>query len=140
MSYTNSNVTYTWMNDPFFIGWERAFNRLASTKTNDGGFPPYNVIQLEDEDKYLIELAVAGYSKDSLEVTEHEGTLTIKGERKDHENKYLHKGIAGRNFTRTFSLAEYMHVTSSNLSDGMLYIVVERDVPEEKKPKQIEIH
>lgn len=136
---TKTSSPYAWINDPFFIGWEKAFDRLSSQKSTDGAFPPYNVIQLE-EDTYLVEMAVAGYSRDDLEITEHEGTLTVKGDHKENDYKYLHKGIAGRKFTRAFSLAEYMHVTGSNLSDGMLYISITRETPEEKKPKQIDIH
>lgn len=142
MSYTtnNANVTYTWMNDPFFIGWEKAFSRFNTLKSTDGGFPPYNVIKLADEGNYLVEMAVAGYLREDLEVIEDEGILTVKGERKEHQNEYIHKGIAGRKFTRSFSLGEYVKVKSSNLSDGMLYIILEVEVPENKKPKQIEIH
>lgn len=137
----NANVKYTWVNDPFYIGWDKMFNRLNDlSKVNTGSFPPYNVIQLENEDTYLIELALAGYSENDVKIIEKDGTLTITGEKKEHENKYLHKGIAGRSFTRSFSLGEHMEVQSAELSDGILNIILVRNIPEEKLPKQIEIN
>lgn len=136
----NANVTYTWANDPFYVGWEKMFDRLNDlSKSNSGGFPPYNVVELEDDDTYLIEMALAGYTKDDIDITEEKGILTIKGESKEHENKYIHKGIAGRKFTRSFSLAEYMEVKSAELSDGMLKLIVVRNIPEEQKPKKITV-
>ena len=140
MSYTFTNGSGTFnslFNDPFFIGFDKMFNRLATTH-QQSGFPPYNVRKI-DEDAFVVELAVAGYNKDSIEITEHDGMLTIKGERPEDVEEYIHKGIAGRKFTRTFTLAEYMFVDSADLNDGMLYVIVKRNVPEEKKPKTIEI-
>jgi molecular chaperone IbpA len=140
----NGNYTYTsgsldkLFNDPFFIGFDTLTSRLMSVHTNTNGFPPYNVRKL-DEDTFVVELAVAGYNKESLSITEHDGTLEIKGERPEDADEYVHKGIAGRKFTRSFALGEYVHVDNADLKDGMLYVVVKRDVPEEKKPKQIDI-
>jgi molecular chaperone IbpA len=125
-------------NDPFFIGFDSLADRLSHAHSNTSGFPPYNVRKI-DEDTFVVELAVAGYNRESLEVTEHDGTLTIKGERPEDAETYLHKGIAGRKFTRTFALSEYMYVDKADLNDGMLYIVVKREVPDEKKPKTIKI-
>lgn len=128
----------TWLNDPFFIGFDKMFSRMTNTTNQQSGFPPYNVRKI-DEDTFVVELAIAGYNKESLEITEHDGTLIIKGERPEDVEEYLHKGIAGRKFTRTFALGEYMFVNSADLVDGMLYVVVKREVPEEKKPKTISI-
>ncbi len=114
------------------------FNRLTNTTTNQSGFPPYNVRKV-DEDTFVVELAVAGYNKESIKITEHDGSLIIKGERPEDVEEYLHKGIAGRKFTRSFALGEYMFVNSADLVDGMLYVVLKREVPEEKKPKTITI-
>ena len=125
-------------NDPFFIGFDALANRLTSAHSNANGFPPYNVRKI-DEDTFVVELAIAGYNRESLNITEHDGTLTVKGERPEDVEEYLHKGIAGRKFTRTFALGEYMYVDEADLKDGMLYIVVKRNIPEEKKPKTIEI-
>lgn len=130
----------TLLSNPYLIGWDNLFPRFEEiNKLNANTFPPYNIIELEDEDHFLIELALAGYKKDDLEVIQKDGELIIKGETKDHENKYLHKGIAGRKFTRVFSLAEHINVESSELKDGMLYVILVREIPEEKKPKVISI-
>lgn len=135
---TGSNTFNSMFNDPFFIGFETLANRLTSAHTNTNGFPPYNVRKV-DEDTFVVELAVAGYNKSSLSITEHDGTLEIKGERPEDVEEYVHRGIAGRKFTRNFVLGEYVHVDSADLNDGMLYVVVKRDLPEEKKPKTIKI-
>lgn len=139
MSYTYTyGSTSSLLNDPFFIGFDKFFDRLSNTTNQQSGFPPYNVRKI-DEDTYVVELAVAGFNKHSIDITEHNGVLTIKGERPEDVEEYVHKGIAGRKFTRTFTMAEYMYVDSADLNDGMLYVVVKRDVPEEKKPKTIKI-
>ena len=145
-----TNITYTtvpntfnsaWnsmFNDPFFIGFDGLADRLSNAHSNTSGFPPYNVRKI-DEDTFVVELAVAGYNKESISITENDGTLEIKGERPEDVEEYVHKGIAGRKFTRNFVLGEYVHVDNADLNDGMLYIVVKRDLPEEKKPKTIKI-
>jgi molecular chaperone IbpA len=141
MSYIatqNNGLGPTWLNDPFFIGFDKMFDRLSGTTHQQSGFPPYNVRKI-DEDTFVVELAVAGYNRESLDITEHNGTLSIKGERPEDVEEYLHKGIAGRKFTRTFALGEYMYVGSAELLNGMLYVTVKRDIPEEKKPKTIKI-
>lgn len=137
-TYTYKTAGSSLVNDPFFIGFDKFFDRISNTTNQQSGFPPYNVRKV-DEDTYVVELAVAGFNKDSIEITEHDGTLTIKGERPEDVEEYVHKGIAGRKFTRTFTLSEYMFVDSADLNDGMLYVVVKRNVPEEKKPKTIAI-
>lgn len=133
-----NSFTMDLFNDPFFIGFDALANRLTSAHTSTNGFPPYNVRKV-DEDTFVVELAIAGYNKESLTITEHDGTLTVKGERPEDAEEYIHKGIAGRKFTRTFALGEYMYVESADLNDGMLYVVIKREVPEEKKPKTIKI-
>jgi molecular chaperone IbpA len=134
-----SNLAMDLFNDPFFIGFNRELNRLNNLhKTNSQSYPPYNV-RKHDEDTFVVELAIAGFNKESIKVTEHEGTLKIEGERPEDAETYIHKGIAGRKFTRTFVLGEYMHVDDADLLDGILYVTVKRDVPEEKKPKTIKI-
>lgn len=140
MTYTSITTSLgpTWLNDPFFIGFDKMFDRLTNTTHQQSGFPPYNVRKV-DEDTFVVELAVAGYNKQSLDVKENDGMLEIKGERPEDVEEYLHKGIAGRKFTRTFALGEYMYVDSADLNDGMLYVVVKRELPEEKKPKTIKI-
>jgi molecular chaperone IbpA len=132
--------TTTWANDPYMIGWESFFPRLETlAKTNSTAFPPYNVRKVDD-DNFVIELAVAGYNKSNLTITEESNNLTVVGELPDTGDEYIHKGIAGRKFTRTFALAEHMVTRESHLVDGMLLISVERVIPEEKKPKAITIN
>jgi molecular chaperone IbpA len=127
-------------NDPFFIGFNRELSRLNTAhKTNSQSYPPYDLLKL-DEDTYQISLAIAGFSKDDINVSVDNGTLIIKGDIVEiTDAEVVHKGIAGRKFTRTFALGEYMEVTSAELKDGMLHVHVVRIVPEDKKPKVIDI-
>jgi molecular chaperone IbpA len=126
-------------NDPFFLGFNDQFVRWETNKKTTSAFPPYNVKKV-DEDNYVVELAVAGYDREDIDVTVDKDTLIIKSEREnDDESEYLHKGIAGRNFTQTFTLGEYMVVKSASLDNGLLSVKIERDVPEEAKPRQIKI-
>jgi molecular chaperone IbpA len=127
-------------NDPFFIGFNRELGRLNSAhKTNTQSYPPYDLLKL-DEDTYRISIAVAGFSKDDIDVSVDNGTLVIKGEIVEvTDAEVVHKGIAGRKFTRSFALGEYMEVTGADMKDGMLHINVDRIIPEDKKPKTIKI-
>ena len=127
-------------NDPFFIGFNRELGRLNTAhKTNSQAYPPYDLLKL-DEDTYRLSVAVAGFTKDDINVSVDNGTLIIKGEIVDViDAEVVHKGIASRKFTRSFALGEYMEVTGADLKDGMLHINVDRVVPEEKKPKSIKI-
>jgi len=127
-------------NDPFFIGFKRELSRLNNAhKINSQSYPPYDLHKL-NEDTYRISIAVAGFSKDDIEVSVDNGTLIIKGEIVEvTDAEVVHKGIAGRKFTRSFALGEYMEVTGADMKDGMLHINVDRIVPEEKKPKTIDI-
>ena len=127
-------------NDPFFIGFNKEIARLNSAhKTNSNSYPPYDLLKL-DEDTYKLSLAIAGFSKEDINVSVDNGTLIIKGEITEvTDAEVVHKGIAGRKFVRSFALGEYMEVTGAELKDGMLHINVDRIVPEEKKPKTIKI-
>jgi molecular chaperone IbpA len=126
-------------NDPFFLGFNDQFVRWESNKKTTSQFPPYNVKKI-DEDNYTIELAVAGYDREDIEIKVEKDTLTISSD-KDNDDKsdFLHRGIAGRNFTQYFTLGEYMSVKSASLENGMLIIKIERELPEEAKPKTIRI-
>jgi molecular chaperone IbpA len=140
-----TNFAMDLFNDPFFIGFNKELSRLNSAyKTNSQSYPPYNIVKLE-EDSYLVSIAVAGFSKDDIEITLEDRALLVKGELEDQTDgrkKYpevIHNGIAGRKFSRSFALGEYMEVTNADLKDGMLKIQIDRIVPEEKKPKTIKI-
>ena len=127
-------------NDPFFIGFNRELGRLNTAhKTNSQTYPPYDLLKL-DEDTYRISLAIAGFSKEDINISVDNGTLIIKGEIVEViDAEVVHKGIAGRKFVRSFALGEYMEVTGAEMKDGMLHINVDRVVPEDKKPKTIKI-
>ena len=127
-------------NDPFFIGFNRELGRLNTAhKTNSQSYPPYDLLKL-DEDTYRISLAIAGFSRENINISVDNGTLIIKGEIVEViDAEVVHKGIAGRKFTRSFALGEYMEVTGAEMKDGMLHINVDRVIPEDKKPKTIDI-
>jgi molecular chaperone IbpA len=139
---TYSNKVMELFNDPFLIGFSREFDRLnAIQKTNSKvAYPPYNVLQY-GEDSYALELAVAGFKSDEIDVTVKDGSLIVSGEKLQVENDdyFLYRGIATRKFTRSFALAEFMEVEKADIQDGILSITINRVVPEEKKPRQIEI-
>lgn len=129
--------------DPFFIGIDKDIDRFrhASEVAAKQSYPPYDLLKIDD-DNYMIKLAVAGFTKHELSISVENNTLTIRGEivaEDDGTFDYLHKGIAMRKFTRTFALGEYMEVISAEMDNGILYVSVRREIPEEKKPKQITI-
>ena len=124
--------------DPFFIGWDRHFQDLEKVMHNSTNYPPYNLVEM-GEDTYMIELALAGFKKEEISVEQEKNVLTIKGSSTEDTNKYIHKGIGARDFTRTFSLSEYMIVAGVTMENGILRVLVIRNVPEEAKPKKFEI-
>ena len=124
------------------IGFDRVFDAVQRLHTVEGGqsnsFPPYNIKKLDDEN-YEITLALAGFKKSELSVVVEDGSLVVKGEQEKSEDEFLHKGIAERNFTRTWALADEVKVTGSKLKDGVLTISLVHEIPEEKKPVDIKI-
>jgi molecular chaperone IbpA len=123
--------------DPFFADWNKMFGTAASAPVKT--YPPYNVVKIND-DKVVMEFAVAGFSRKDIDITTEKNVLTIKGEKPETDEKeYLHKGIAARKFTRSFTLPEFYEVESAGYEDGILYIDLIKNVPEEKKPKSIKI-
>ena len=124
--------------DPFFIGWDRHFQDLEKVMHNSTNYPPYNLVEVS-EDTYMIELALAGFKKEDISIEQEKNVLTIKGSSEEDENKYIHKGIGARAFTRTFSLSEYMNVAGVAMENGVLRVLVVKLVPEEARPKTFEI-
>ena len=126
-------------NDPFFN--TNAFSNFQKAKTVTN-YPPYNQIKLNDTE-YVLTFALAGFSKDDVSISLDNRTLTIQGDRKEVElpegAEYLHRGIAARKFTNIFTLPEFVEVVQAEFKDGMLYIGLEKQIPEEKKPKSIKI-
>ncbi|UJF17934.1 Hsp20 family protein [Vibrio sp. SS-MA-C1-2] len=125
------------------IGFDRLFN-LAETnakKSTSGGYPPYNIEQ-KDENNYRITMAVAGFSKSDLNLTQNENMLIVSGELTPDKTKrnYVYQGIAERNFERKFQLADYVRVSSASMENGLLHIDLVREVPEAMKPRQITIN
>jgi len=127
---------------PHFIGFDRLFDELDRVNVNQKpSYPPHNIVKT-GEDTYVIQLAVAGFSEDNLDIELKEHVLTISGEIKGDDPEgyeFLHKGISARKFKRTFTLNEMVEVTGSDLTNGVLTIGLERIVPEEKKARKIEI-
>jgi molecular chaperone IbpA len=132
--------------DKFFVGFDDQFNRLAKihddlTK-NIPNYPPYNIKKVDDN-KYTIELAVAGFTKSNIDITLEDGKLIVKGLVRDDQHgepeDYLFRGIANRAFTRMFALSDQVEVHNAELVNGMLKIFLERIIPEHKKPKKIEV-
>jgi len=131
----------------FSVGFDGLFNRLNTMDTAQSGYPPYNIRKLNDL-QYVVELALAGFSKSDIEVEVTEGTLTIRsttakddGADNDENNEinFVHRGIAKRTFSRAFQLSDDIIVQSADLQDGMLIVNLERVIPDEKKPRLIPI-
>ncbi len=127
------------------VGFDRLFSlmdSLAGPNENQSGFPPYDIVQ-QDENAYRISIALAGFSSDELNIQVEENTLTIRGEKRpETENESgtkLHRGIAARNFQRTFQLADHVEVKNAALENGLLHIDLIREIPEAMKPRNIEI-
>lgn len=124
------------------IGFDRLANTLESihNTNSSGGYPPYN-IELVDENQYTITMAVAGFTADEIEIEVEQNKLRITGQKQEDDNarQYLHRGIANRNFERSFQLADHIKVASANIQDGMLYLELVREIPEAMKPRRIEI-
>lgn len=124
------------------IGFDSMFNTLERRYANSPqtNYPPYNVARI-DENHYNIEMAVTGFEKSEIEVTVEANELTIRGERAsdDSEPEYLHRGLALRNFERSFTLAEHMKIVKAEIKNGILLIQIEREIPDELKPRVIDI-
>ena len=124
------------------IGFEKAFGELESIFQNNKqtSYPPYNVFKV-GENKHAVEIAVAGFSQAELDIEVVESTLTISGQKADKDERdYSHKGISSRKFSRQFVLAEHVQVIESTLENGILTIMLEQVLPEEKLPKKITIN
>lgn len=127
------------------VGFDRYSDLLnAALRGDDTGaaYPPYNIEKL-GEDQYRITMAVAGFTQPDITITAHGNQLVVAGKQETVQEEadvtYLHRGIANRAFQRSFSLADHVKVTGANLADGLLKIELVREVPEERKPRMIEI-
>jgi len=132
---------------PVTVGFDNVFDHFERMFEDDfrglsvPNFPPYNIVKT-DTNKYDVELALAGYSKKDIDVSLEEGVLTIKSIKEDKEDKedgVIHKGIAKRYFSKSFTIADDVEVEGAELKDGLLKVSLERIVPESKKPRTIEV-
>lgn len=129
----------------YSVGLDEMFDTLLRSvnATTSSNYPPYNIIRY-DENRYAVELAVAGFKEDEIDVTVEEGYLTVEGHQKvelstDATVSYLHHGISKRDFRKTWPLGNHVEVTGANFADGILTVNLERIIPEELKPKKIAI-
>lgn len=124
------------------IGFDRLFTDMErhSANSTHNNYPPYNVVK-HDEDHFEIELAVAGFDKEDVTIEVDQNLLTIKGQRQkeDDASKYVYRGLAARDFERSFTLADYMEVGDAELTNGILRVKLTRIVPEALKPRLIAI-
>ena len=132
---------------PFSVGFDSIFDEfdrmLESTERYSSNYPPYNIKRVNDNN-YSIEVALAGYSKDDIEVELKDNTLTVRNNNKDkiineEGNGVIHKGISTRQFERSFTISEDIKVKDAELKNGLLIIDLERIIPDEKKPRLIDI-
>ncbi|KHT62956.1 heat-shock protein Hsp20 [Photobacterium gaetbulicola] len=125
------------------IGFDRLFNQMEKSATNaNAGYPPYNIEQ-QDENHYRITMAVAGFADEQLDITQQQNKLIVRGTREangETERQYLYQGIAERDFERKFQLADYVKVVGAEMENGLLHIDLEREIPEEQKPRKIAIN
>jgi molecular chaperone IbpA len=123
------------------VGFDRLADLLdAATSEAATGYPPYNIERTADN-AYRIDIAVAGFKPDELAIEVKENLLTVQGRKSanDETRRYLHRGLAARNFERRFQLADYVVVTEAQLADGLLSVSLRRELPEALKPRKIEI-
>jgi len=141
MTFTQAVMNNSLRND--LVGFDRIFDRmhtLNSIQQKQSNYPPYNIVKT-DENLYTIEIAVAGFIQDEIDITVEDGVMKVSGNKKldESETEYVHKGIAARDFTRSFTLADTVEVRGASLVNGILQIGLENVIPEEKKPRKIDI-
>jgi molecular chaperone IbpA len=123
------------------IGFDRLFDLLEN---NDAGqasenYPPFDLVKVDDN-HYRIDLAVAGFKADEVDITAHQNQLVVTGKRGNENGaEYIHRGIATRSFERRFGLADHIRVTGADMKDGLLSVELVREVPEAMKPRKISI-
>jgi molecular chaperone IbpA len=136
--------------DKLLVGYEPMFKRLEEVHESltkaIPNYPPYNIVKVDDN-KYMIEMAVAGFGKSNLDIEIQDGTLVVSGHSQLADmydegvnNTYIYKGIADRNFTRKFSIADSVEIKNADLINGMLKIWLENIIPDTKKPKKVNIN
>ena len=120
------------------IGFEDVFTRFFQMEEYNSAYPFYNIKKVHDE-KYSLEMALAGWKKSDIKVTVEDGVLSIVGKVEKNNDNYIHKGVAQRAFIKRLQLSEYVECTGAKLEDGMLKVELVYDPPEDKKPKKITV-
>ena len=123
------------------IGFDRLFDLLENSAAGQSGenYPPFDLVKVDDN-KYRIDLAVAGFKPDEVDITAQQNQLVVTGRKNDEDGAdYVHRGIATRSFERRFGLADHIQVTSADIKDGLLSIELVREIPEAMKPRKIAI-
>ena len=121
------------------VGFDRLFDMLENSNFSGENYPPFDLIKVDDN-RYRIEVAVAGFRKDEIEITSQQNQLLVSGQKSDENgSNYVHRGIANRSFERRFALADHIQVRGADLKDGMLSIELVREIPEAMKPRTIAI-
>ena len=122
-----------------FVGFDHLFKELEyTTKHSNDHYPPHNIVKIDDE-TFLIELAVAGFTQDEISVEVKDRTLTITGEHVSKGREFIHRGISTKKFKRTFRLSEHVKVNGADIQDGILAIDLQYNIPEEMRPRKINI-
>jgi len=129
--------------EKLFVGFDDTYNRMAKfhddVTKNIPNYPPYNIRKVEDN-KYVIELAVAGFARQDIDITFEDNKLIVSGKTEDDNSNFLFKGIANRAFTRTFFLDDTIEINDAAMMNGMLKIALEKIIPEHKKPEKIAVN
>ena len=127
---------------PYSIGFDNLFDRLFDIDLeSSSSYPPYNISKVDDNN-YIIEMALAGFNKDNIEIELADSELTVRSKKRENSNKdvnLIHQGISHRTFNRKFTLSEEILVKNAEMKNGMLVIKLEKFIPENKKPKLIDI-
>ena len=126
---------------PFSVGFDEIFNTLQRASIPQSNYPPYDI--LKEDDKYIIRIAIAGFKKSEVDIEIDDNTLTVSVCRDDNTEKqraeFLHKGISTKEFYKSFALAEHVEVKKATMSDGILQIILEKNIPDNERPKKIKI-
>ena len=137
-------MVISYLNVPrsLFVGFDGLFEDLErihnSARTGTDNYPPHNIVRV-DEENFIIELAVAGFGMDNLDIEVKDGILKVKGKTDDVERDYAYKGISSRKFEKSFRLSEFVVIDGADLKDGILVVNARVEIPEEQRPRKINI-
>lgn len=142
MSHYELDLTPLYRHSVGFDQWASLLKNSLRTDSTTSNYPPYN-IWLEEENQYKISIAVAGFSRDELDIHVENSVLTVRGKKSEHSEEnnrqYLYQGVAGRSFERKFNLADHIEVKDADLENGLLIVSLSMEIPEAMKPKKITI-